>query len=316
MARTIKIAAIQKQYSPGFKTLESSLAEKGFTRSPGTHRYLMPSVEADGRYRTGLDPKAQYLNSMSEEDRKAELQFISDTLKKLKEEWPDTDFGPRSKVWSPFSDHTPRVSHIPIGNSTVILNPDNSITDLLNYCWVRVCKDVAPSLERYQRGGYAECQYYIANDEAETKSLFSKKKQINKAIVTFEEMTPTRQKQIARLMGLPVSDATTPEAVYNMMDTILKTPEFDEGEYKNMSTLSVFNDFVKMTDERLKVKDLIEQAIRHNIYRKGTGDKIMEGSETVSASKEELANFLLDDNHQQDLIALETRIRQKKAALA
>lgn len=316
MGRAIKISPIEKQYNPGFKTLESSLAAKGFTRSPGTHRYLMPSVEADGRYRTGLDPKAQYIKALAGEEQKAELQFIAETLAKLKEEWPDTDFSPRSKVWNPFSDHNPHVSHIPIGNETVILNPEGSTIDLLNYCWVRVCKDIAPSLERYQRGGYGECQYYLANDEAETKSLFSKKKQINKAVVTFEELTPTKQKQIARLMGLPVSDSTTPEAVYNMMDTTLKTPEFESGEYKNMSTLSVFTDFVKMTDDRLKVKDLIEQAIRHNIYRKGTGDKIVEGSETISASKEELANFLLEDEHQQDLIALETRVRQKKATLA
>lgn len=316
MGRTIKISPIEKQYNAGFKTLESSLAAKGFTRSPGTHRYLMPSVEADGRYRTGLDPKAQYIRALSEEEQRAELEFINITLKKLKEEWPDTDFGPRSKVWNPFSNNTPHVSHIPIGNETVILNPESSTSDLLNYCWVRVCKDIAPSLERFNRGGYGECQYYLANDEAEIKSLFSKKKQINKAIVTFEDMTPSKQKQIARLMGLPVTDATTTEAVYNMMDTTLKTPEFESGEYKNMSTLSVFNDFVKMTDDRLKVKDLIEQAIRHNIYRQGAGDKILEGSETVAADKETLTNFLLEDEHQQDLLALETRVRQKKAALA
>jgi hypothetical protein len=187
---------------------------------------------------------------------------------------------------------------------------------LITYCWLRVHPDVAPSLEHYERGGYSNCQYYLANEEAENRVLYSKKKKINQAIVTFENLTPTKQKQIARLMGLPISDDSTEEAVYNMVDSTLKKPEFDSGEFKNLSTLSIFDSLVQLTDDRIRVKDLVEQAIRHNIYRKGNGDKILEGSETVAANKEELVNYLLDDTHQKELIALETRLKQKKQAVA
>lgn len=316
MASVVKISPIQKTYSTSFKTMESSLASKGFVRSPGTKRYLMPKVEADGRYRTGLDETAQYLKKMSEEERKFEIDFIRSTLKRLKEVYSDTDFGPRSKVWNAFSDSPIKVVHIPLGNDSFILNTENDLVDLLTYCWVRVHPDISKSLESFHRGDCPECQYYMANDEAENKALFSKKKRINKAITTFEALSPTKKKQIARLMGLPISDSSTEEAIYNVMDNTLKKPEFDSGEYKNLSTIAVFEDLVKLTDDRIRVMDLVEQAIRHNIYRKGVGDKIQEGTETISASKEELVNFLLDDKNQQDLIALETRVKQKKIAVA
>lgn len=317
MSTTVKVSPIVKTYNANFKTMESSLGAKGYVRSPGTKKYLMPKVEADGRYRTGLDPKAQYLQKLPAEAQAAELEFIKDTLAKLKAIYPDTDFGPRSKVWNAFSESNLKVDYIPLGNDSFVLNAtEENVRDLLTYCWVRVHPDIARSLEAYERGECPECQYYMADDEAESKAIFSKKKAINKAIVTFEALTPSKKKQIARLMGLPVSDNTTEEAVYNMVDNTLKKPEFESGEYKNLSTLNIFNQLVALNDDRIKVKDLVEQAIRHNIYRKGPGDKIQEGTETVSASKEDLVNFLLDDKNQPDLIALETRLNQKKIAVA
>ena len=316
MARTVKISPIQKTYNSDFKTMESSLASKGFVRSPGTKRYLMPIVEADGRYRTGLDKNAEYIKKLSPEEQRAELAFIDEALEKLKSTYPDTDFGPRSKVWNAWSESPIKISHIPMGNDTVILNPDSNILDFLTYCWVRIHRDIARSLESFNNSECPECQYYLANEEAENKALFAKKKLINKSIVTFENLPPTKQRQVARLMFLPISDNTTDEAVYNMMDNTLKKPEFETGEFKGLSTLSVFNNLVKLTDDRLKIKDLIEQALRYNIYRKGTGDKIYEGTEMLSASKEDLTNHLLDDKNQNELIALETRIKQKKIAVA
>lgn len=312
MGKIVKINPIKKDYPSNFKTMESSLASKGYVRSPGTKRYLMPKMEADGRYRTGLDEKALYLKNLSEEDRAAEIEFIKETLKKLKDSYPDTDFGPRSKVWNAFSDSPIKVSHITFGNETFILNVDDSLEDLLTYCWVRVHPGVARSMESFQRGECPDCQYYMANEEAENRAIFAKKKQINKAIATFESLTPTKKKQIARLMGLPITDDSTDEAVYNMMDNTLKKAEIDAGEYKNLPALSIFNELVIMKDERLKIKDLIDQAIRYNVYRKGAGDDIKEGNEVIASGKEALVDRLLKDENQQELIALETKLKQKK----
>lgn len=314
MGKQVKVSPIKKNYPTNFKTFESSLSDKGFARSPGTKRYLMPKVEADGRYRTGLDKTAQYIRKMSEAEQKAEFKFIDETMAKLKEVYPDTDFGPRSPVWNAFSQSKIKVEYVPLSNDTFTLNTEDSVLSLLTYCWIRVHPDIARSLEEFERGSCPECQYYLANEEAENRSLYQKKKKINKAIVTFEELSPTKQKQIARLMGLPITDDSTEEAVYNMVDNTLKKPEFDSGELKGRSTLGLFDELVKLTDDRLRVKDLVEQAIRHNIYRKGTGDKIQEGSETIAATKDDLVNHLLDDEHQLELVALEARIKQKKLA--
>jgi hypothetical protein len=104
MGRQVKVSPIKKTYNANFKTFESSLSDKGYARSPGTKRYLMPKVEADGRYRTGLDKTAQYIKKMAPEEQKAEFEFIDKSLAILKEAYSDTDFGPRSPVWQAFSD--------------------------------------------------------------------------------------------------------------------------------------------------------------------------------------------------------------------
>jgi hypothetical protein len=314
MAKSFKNSPIKKTYPDNFKTMESSLSSQGFVRSPGTNRYLMPKKEADGRYRTGLDTTARYLLALPEEVRESEIKFIEQTLKVLKSEFPELDFGPRSKVWNVFSDSPFKATHIPLSNKDVIFHTEN-LQDLLNYCWVRVHPDIAKSLESFNRGDCPECQYYMANDEAENKVIFSKKKRINKAIMTFEALTPSKKKQIARLMGLPITDDSTEEAVYNAVDNVLKEPEFKTGDFKNLSTISVFEDLVNLTDDRLHVKDLIEQAIRHNVYRTGTGDTIKEGSEVVAASKAELVDYLLDEKNQKELLALESKIKQKKLVI-
>lgn len=311
MANSIKVSPIKKTYSPNFKTMESSLASLGYARSPGTKRYLMPKKQADGRYVTGLDKNANYLKGLSSEEAQAELKFIDETLKTLKAEFPDTDFGPRSKVWNAFSDSEIKVSHYPLGNSDIVLNTESPI-DLLNYCWIRVHPDISKSLESYNRGECPDCQYYLANDDAENKAIYSKKKKINQAIMTFENLSPTKKRQIARLMGLPISDDTKEEAIYNMIDNTLKEPEFKSGDYKNMSTLSVFDDLVKLTDDRLAIKDLIEQAIRHNVYRLGSGGVVKEGDQTIAATKGDLVEHLLDEKNQKELAALESKVKQKK----
>lgn len=311
--RSIKISPIRKQYPSKFQTQESSLAKEGYVRSPGTKMVLTPKKEADNRYRTGVDPKAQYIKSIRDEgELAAELKLIDDLLSQLKEVYgEEIDFGPRSKVWMAFSDEPVKVSPVILSNSDLVLNTSNS-QDLLTYCWLRKYPSIAKSLESYNRGDCPDCQYYLADDDAESRILFSKKKQINKAIVQFEKLTPTKAKQVARLMGLPISDNSTEEFVYNQMDTLLKQPEFEKGDYEGLSTISVFNDIVALTDDRIATKDLVEQAIRHNMYRVGAGGKLMEGNTTIQASKEDFVNFLLEPANQKELLALESRVKAKK----
>lgn len=313
MGKTIKISPIEKSYSPSFRTMESSLGAKGMTTSPGTYKKFSPQREADGRYRTGIDKTATWIKALEPEEQEAEFQFIDRLVAKLKDYYGDkVDFGPRSKVWQPFSGEEVTVSLIPLGNEPVLLNPDINAQDLLNYCWIRVDKRIARSSESYMRGECPNCQFYVENEEIEARTQFAKNKLESKALVDFEKLTPTKQKQMARLVGLPISDNSTEESTYNMMYAFLKQKEVGIGNNKGKSPIIMFNELIRLSDDRLYAKDLVEQAIRHNIYREGQGDKIVEGNETIAGSKDDLVNQLLDENNQRQLLALEARVKNKK----
>lgn len=322
MAKTGKIAPIKKQFSDTLNTIDQQLAKYGYTRYPGTSETFLPFRETSGKYRTGLDIKAPYLQRLPEEEREAEIERITKDKERLENELGVPGIlDPTSLFWNFAASKeqlqakfgvTLQVEPIKIGNDEEFFNGSDPMKEIA-WNWIKVHPRIAPSLDAWKRGEVpAEVKYYIVDDEAEQKDTYSRKKEINKAIVAFENLTPTKKKQIARLMGLPVTDNTTEEAVYNLIDSQLKETEFREGKNKGLAPVKLFNDLIATTDERIKVKDLVEQAITHSVYRPGQGGKILEGGLTIATSKEELVETLLDEKNQLDLIALEKKLTSKK----
>lgn len=320
--KTGKIAPIKRQFSNVINTIDQQLDRHGYSRYPGTTEMFLPYKELSGKYRTGLDPEAPYLMRMSEEDRVAEVKRITEDKKRI-----ESILGikgilePTSLFWN-FSASKEqlmkafgaelRVSPVKIGNSEEFFDLSDVMKEITWY-WIKVHPRVAPSLDAWKRGEVsAEVKYYVVDDEAEQRDTYKRKSEINKAIVAFENLTPTKKKQIARLMGLPVTESTTEEAVYNLIDTQLKETEFREGANKGMAPVKLFNELISSTDGRIKVKDLVKQAITHSIYRYGQGGKLLEGGVPVATSEEELVEFLLDDKNNLDLIALEKKLKSKK----
>ena len=323
MAITGKIAPIKRQFSDQINTIDQQLSKHGYTRFPGTSEMFLPFKEQSGRYRTGLDPQASYLNRLSPEEKEAEVKRITETKERLEKLLGVAGIlSPTSLYWnfaaSPeqlkqaFGSDQLRVSPIKLGNSEEFFDT-NDIVKEITWNWMKVHPRVAPSLDAWKRGDVsAEVKYYVVDDEAEQKDTFNRKKEINKAIVAFEDMTPTKQKQIARLMGLPVTESTKEEVVYNLLDSKLKEAEFKDGEHKGLSPVRLFNDLLTTSDTRIRVKDLVKQAKTHSIYREGAGGKMLEGAVAVANSEQELVDFLLDDKNNLDLIALEKKLQIKK----
>lgn len=310
-----KISPIVKEFPQnGFKSFESSLSQAGLPRVPGTTAMKFPYKEANGKYRTGLDENATYLHNMSREDRETEIERIRKDKARL-ESITGFDLGPTSQYYN-YSANLPddqKIQPIKLGTQDKFFDLNDPIQEIA-WNWIKVHPTIAPSMQAFKRGDVHPdmCQYYVADDNVETLITFNKKKEINKAIVTFDSLEPTRKKKIARLMGLPVSDATSEEVVYNLMDSLLKDGEFKEGENKGGSTIHIFNDILKMSDERVHIKDLVNQAISFAIYRVKNGGKLYEGDSEVAKSKAEYVEYLLDDSNQEDLIALEKRLNVKK----
>ena len=148
---------------------------------------------------------------------------------------------------------------------------------------------IASSYQAWERGEYpADIQFYVADDEIENAVIFKKKQLINKAIAKFDGMTPDKKRKVARLLGLPVTEDTKEESVYNQVDNVLKQTEFKSGKFQGLSTVEVFNRFADMKENLLHIKDLVKQAISHSVYRVKPSGKIYEGEFEIAKDEEEI----------------------------
>jgi hypothetical protein len=320
MGKTGKISTIKREYSSSqLQTMDSGLSQKGMTRIPGTGVFKYPYKELDGKYRTGLDPDATYIKRIADPtEKELEIERVNALRKKLEEQIGDIDLGPRSKFWNYGLSLSPDdQSHV---QAVKLLDGDNYF-DLGNafqeiaFSWLRVHPTIASSYQAWERGEYpADTQFYVVDDEIENAVIFKKKQLINKAIVKFDSMTPEKKRKVARLLGLPVTEETKEEVVYNLVDNTLKQTEFKNGKYSGLNPVEVFNRFADMKESLLHIKDLVKQAVAHSVYRIKPNGKVYEGEYEIAKDEEDLIKFLADDDNQDELLTLEGKLKTKKLA--
>ena len=320
MGKIGKISTIKKEYNNSqMQTMQGGLASKGMTRIPGTGVFKYPYKELDGQYRTGLNPDAAYIRRIGDEtERQLEIERVTALRSKLEAALGDVDLGSRSKFWNyGLSNGIDDMLHV---QAVKLLDGDNFF-DFTNpmqelaFAWLRVHPTIASSYQAWERGEYpADTQFYVVDDEIESGIIFKKKQLINRAISKFDSMTPEKKRKVARLLGLPVSEETKDQVVYNLVDNVLKQTEFKDGKYQGLSTIEVFGRFADMQESLLHVKDLVKQAITHSIYRIKPNGKVYQGEFEVAQEEEELVKFLIDEDHQDDLLILEQKLKTKKLA--
>lgn len=320
MGKIGKISTIKKEYnSSQLQTMQSGLAQKGMTRIPGTGVFKYPYKELDGQYRTGLDPNAAYIRRISDPtERELEIERVTALKEKLENMLGGIDLGPRSQFWnyglSTSSEDTLHVQPVKLMDGDNYFDVSVPLQELA-FSWLRVHPTIASSYQAWERGEYpAETQFYVADDEIENAVVYKKKQLINKAIMKFEQMTPEKRKKVARLLGLPVTEDTKEEFVYNQVDNLLKQTEFKNGKYQGLNPIEVFNRFADMKENLLHVKDLVKQAITHSVYRQKPNGKVYEGEYEIAKDEEELVKFLIDDDNQDELLTLEQKLKSKKLA--
>ena len=320
MGKLGKISTLKKDYNNSqLQTMQGGLAAKGLTRIPGAGVFKYPYKELDGKYRTGLDPDASYIKRIQDPtERELEKERVTKLRQKLESELGDIDLGPRSSFWnyglSVSSDDNLHVQPVKLMDGDNIFDLSNPLQEL-QFSWLRVHPTIASSYQAWERGDYpADTQFYVADDEIENAVLFKKKQLINKAIVKFDSMSPEKKKKVARLLGLPVTDNTTEESVYNQVDNLLKQTEFKNGKFSGLDPVKVFNQFADMKENLLNIKDLVKQALHHSIYRMKPNGKIYEGEFEVAMDEDELVKMLADDDNQDTLLTLEGKLKSKKIA--
>jgi hypothetical protein len=319
MAKSGKISTLKKEYNNSIlQTMQGGLAQKGLTRIPGTGVFKYPYKETSGIYRTGLDPNAKYIQRIQDPTaRELEIERVSKLKEKL-EAALDVDLSPRSKFWNyGLSTSTDDQQHV---QPVKLIDGDNFF-DLatpfqeLAFSWLRVHPTIASSYQAWERGEFpADTQFYVVDDEVENTVLYKKKQLINKAIVKFDGMTPDKKRKVARLLGLPVTENTKEEVVYNQVDNLLKQTEFKNGKYQGLNTVEVFSRFADIGEDLLHVKDLVKQALTHNIYRTKSSGKVYEGEFEIAKDEDDLVKHLMDEDHQDELITLEQKLKAKKLA--
>lgn len=319
MAKVGKISPIQREYNDSkIQTMESSLSKKKLTRTPGTTAVKYPYKDRDNSYRTGLDPNAAYISRIEDKtERELEIKRVTELKAKL-EARLKLDLSPSSEFWD-YSKGGGANDYKHVQPAALV--DDHNFFDFndpwkeLTYAWLKVHPTIASSYQAWEQGKYpADTQFYVVDDEVETRVAFTKKQLINKAIIKFEAMTPERKKRIARLMELPITEDTREHEVYNLVDSALKNTEFKEGKYQGLDPVKIFHTFADMDEQLASVKDLVKQGIQNQIYRVKAGGKIFEGEYEVAADEEDLVKLLMDDKHQEDVIVLEKKIKQKKLA--
>ena len=320
MGKLGKISTLKKDYNNSqLQTMQGGLASKGLTRIPGAGVFKYPYKELDGKYRTGLDPDASYIKRIQDPtERELEKERVTKLRQKLESELGDIDLGPRSSFWnyglSVSNDDNLHVQPVKLMDGDNIFDLSNPLQEL-QFSWLRVHPTIASSYQAWERGDYpADTQFYVADDEIENAVLFKKKQLINKAIVKFDAMSPEKKKKVARLLGLPVTDNTTEESVYNQVDNLLKQTEFKNGKFSGLDPVKVFNQFADMKENLLNIKDLVKQALHHSIYRMKPNGKIYEGEFEVAMDEDELVKMLADDDNQDMLLTLEGKLKSKKIA--
>lgn len=315
-----KIAVLKKEISnAGMQTMEGGLANKGLTRIPGTGVFKFPYKEIDGKYRTGLDPTAAYIQRIQDPtERELEIERVTKLKNDLENALGEIDLGPRASYWnyalaksSSDSAHIQPVKLLDGDNYFDLSIPQQEIA----FAWLRVHPTIASSHGAWERGEYpADTQFYVADEEIENAVVFKKKQLINRAIVKFESMSIEKKRKVARLLGLPVSEDTKEEVVYNQIDTLLKKTEFDKGKFAGMNPVEVFNRFADMKEDLLHIKDLVKQAIAHSVYRVKPNGKVYEGEFEIALDEEELVKDLINEDNQDLLMTLEGKLKTKKLA--
>jgi hypothetical protein len=320
MGKIGKISTLKKEYNNSqLQTMQGGLASKGLTRVPGTGVFKYPYKELDGQYRTGLDANATYIRRIQDQtEREIEVERVTKLRARLEDALGGIDLGPRSSFWnyglSTSSNDTSHVQPVKLLDGDNYFDFTNTMQEIA-FSWLRVHPTIASSYQAWERGEFpAETQFYVVDDEIENAVVFKKKQLINKAIIKFDAMTPEKKRKVARLLGLPVTEDTKEEVVYNQVDNLLKQTEFKNGKYSGLNPVQVFGQFADMKENLLHIKDLVKQAIAHSIYRAKPNGKIYEGEYEIAIDEEELVKFLADEDNQDELLTLEGKLKNKKLA--
>lgn len=316
MGKVGKITPLLKEYSPEYAngSIAGSLAKHGKTRIPGTGHTIIIHKEPSGRFRTGLDPEADYIKKMSPDEQEQEITRINGWLDYLKNAVSHLDLSPNGAYYTEMMKHYGRLNGHEKSVQPHKMKDGINIFDLSNpyelitYAWLRVHPKVASSYMAWRSGKASpSCLYYVDDEEYQAALQYKHKTSINKAISQMNELTPDDRRKVGRLLGLPITRNTKDEQVYNLLDEYIK--DAVPNKAGKTSNLTIFNKVMSYKQENLNIRYYIKVAMDYNIYRK-KGERIYLGDAEIAQTEDELVQFLTSPKNIEDLSLLQDRIKQ------
>lgn len=318
MLRVAKILSLPAVPRTGDRSINNALAEQGWTKYPGAKVRQVPKVTPSGKYLTGLDENADYIKRMAMTDPQAALTEATRVKERRirLETMTGLDLGPKSDYYSGVYGeyyNTARVAQeVILKDGTNTFNFADPLKEI-EFWWVSQMDHlIAPSMAFWEAGGCkSSVQFYVSNPDAEADVVFKKNMTIASASENLKKMDAARQKKIARLIGLPITENDEPKIVFNYLYSMIAKGTVEVGEYKGQNSVELFNRIAALDDKVLHVKGLVKEAITLRVYSTRNG-VVYEGERAIAQTIGELENQLVLDSKQLELLALETRVMDKK----
>jgi len=297
MGKIGKISPIRKKFPVGEKSVEATLANTyNKNRFPGTGITKLPYKNGDGTYRTGL------------EDKPEEKERLERVLR--------IPLNPDSDYYNYTSNALVKVNPMRLKDEDNIFNLDDA-EQAVTYYWLSAHPTIASSWDAWDRGEYpSDTQFFVNNADIESEKQYQKDMAETKALLVLNSLSIEKLRKVARLLGFPVSDDSKPEHVFPKIYSFIKEGMIKAGPYKNQNSITKFNQIVSLGDDTLHITDLVEKALRFNIFRESSGGRLMKGEVELAKSKQDFIDYLGSKKGQEDLLLLEKDLKVKESIAA
>lgn len=301
-SKGIKIIRPYRKEPSNMRTLEGSLYKEGYNFVPGTIKKFFPRVDSRGVIRTGLDENSIKIRSIqNSEVREQEAERVKN-LRLYYESILDESLEPSSTFYDEIKENGYNLE-----DGENIFNMDNP-REAVNFYWLMETEMIARSYDDILQGRVSPTlvRFYVFDGEVETKSTFERKKRINSAIATLDNMSAIKRKKVQKLIGLGLPNDSGEEEVYNAIDEYLRTSSNALGS----DPIENFNKILSYSDDMIEVKSLVKDLINQSIVRV-KGGIVYEGEHVWSKSVEEFELFLADPKNTEEYEAFQDKLANK-----
>jgi hypothetical protein len=290
-------------------TLEGTLHKYKYTSVPGSVKKLFPRTDAKGRIRTGIDENATKVLSIRDASLREQEQERLKAIRLDLEYRLGESLEPDSPFWNDIKgnlDNAGDAGGYGLEDKDNIFDMNNPM-HAVNYYWLMETGFIAPSLAAIEDGEVDPSVYFYVHDDEITASVqYERKQRINKVKLSLETMGDIRRKQIAKLLGLGISETSSAQKVYVALDEYLSTPK----AMLDTDPIDNFQKYTEMSEELVAIKALAQDLIKYNIVRL-TGSIVKEGEYIWGKTVEEFELLLIDPANSEILVSFEDKLRNK-----